>query len=91
MKKWYEIPGWFDFQDIYSRVVDEFSGGVSKLQLRAGSWCWNDSGALDYLQWMRLYPPDEHLVEVSAEVRRIPAWRNGPCRLFPMVVWDIIP
>ena len=73
MKKWYEIPGWFDFQDIYSRVVDEFSGGV------------------DYLQWMRLYPPDEHLVEVSAEVRRIPAWRNGPCRLFPMVVWDIIP
>ena len=29
MKKWYEIPGWFDFQDIYSRVVDEFSGGVS--------------------------------------------------------------
>ena len=64
---------------------------VSKLQLRAGSWCWNDSSALDYLQWMRLYPPDEHLVEVSAEVRRIPAWQNGPCRLFPMVVWDIVP
>ena len=64
---------------------------ASKRQLRAGGWCWGEAGAIDYLQWMRLYPPDEHLVEVSAEVLRIPAWQNGPCRLFPMVVWDIIP
>ena len=39
MKKWYEIPGWFDFQDIYSRVVDEFSGGVSGgVFVEVGSW-----------------------------------------------------
>jgi len=37
MKNWYDIPGWFDFQDIYSRVVDEFhhSGGVF---VEVGSW-----------------------------------------------------
>jgi cephalosporin hydroxylase len=37
VKKWYDIPGWFDFQDIYSRVIDEFhhSGGVF---VEVGSW-----------------------------------------------------
>ncbi|MFA5379325.1 MAG: class I SAM-dependent methyltransferase [Dehalococcoidia bacterium] len=42
MKKWYEIPGWFDFQDIYSRVIDEFhhSGGVF---VEVGSWLGRSS------------------------------------------------
>lgn len=34
-KKWYDIPGWFDFQDIYSRVIDEVSEGIC---VEVGSW-----------------------------------------------------
>ena len=35
MKNWYDIPGWFDFQDIYSRIVNESFGGVF---VEVGSW-----------------------------------------------------
>jgi cephalosporin hydroxylase len=35
VKKWYEIPGWFDFQDIYSRVIDESREGIF---VEVGSW-----------------------------------------------------
>lgn len=35
MKKWYDIPGWFDFQDIYSRVIDESREGIF---VEVGSW-----------------------------------------------------
>lgn len=38
MKKWYEIPGWFDFQDIYSRVVDEFIESRDAVFVEVGSW-----------------------------------------------------
>lgn len=34
-KKWYDIPGWFDFQDIYSRVIDEVPEGIC---VEVGSW-----------------------------------------------------
>jgi cephalosporin hydroxylase len=35
VKNWYEIPGWFDFQDIYSRVIDESREGIF---VEVGSW-----------------------------------------------------
>ena len=38
MKNWYDIPGWFDFQDIYSRVVDEFIDTPGGVFVEVGSW-----------------------------------------------------
>lgn len=40
MKNWYEIPGWFDFQDIYSRVIDESREGIF---VEVGSWLGRSS------------------------------------------------
>jgi predicted O-methyltransferase YrrM len=34
MKRWYEIPGWFDFQDVYSMAVDEGAAVIVELG------CW---------------------------------------------------
>jgi SAM-dependent methyltransferase len=61
MKSWYDIPGWFDFQDVYSMAVDEGASVIVEL----GCWLGRSTRYLmDALSmyWVQGGEPGDYVV-----------------------------